>query len=108
MTLDVVLLSYCRILGGGGVLMSEVALHRQHPARGNQRQDYSSVKSDFQQKPKNRGVLVTEAGSHFRLIDSCITQFKAQGPSRTCNESKEEEEGLLWYAPRHVNRFTEI
>ena len=27
-----------------------------------------------------------------RLIDSCITQFKAQGPSRTCNESKEEEE----------------
>ena len=27
-----------------------------------------------------------------RLIDSCITQLKAQGPSRTCNESKEEEE----------------
>ena len=25
-----------------------------------------------------------------RLIDSCITQLKAQGPSRTCNESKEE------------------
>ena len=24
------------------------------------------------------------------LIDSCITQLKAQGPSRTCNESKEE------------------
>ena len=24
--------------------------------------------------------------------DSCITQLKAQGPSRTCNESKEEEE----------------
>ena len=23
---------------------------------------------------------------------SCITQLKAQGPSRTCNESKEEEE----------------
>ena len=23
-----------------------------------------------------------------RLIDSCITQLKAQGPSRTCNESK--------------------
>ena len=22
-----------------------------------------------------------------RLIDSCITQLKAQGPSRTCNES---------------------
>ena len=34
----------------------------------------------------------TEAGSYLRLIDSCITQFKVQGPSRTCNESKEEEE----------------
>ena len=30
-------------------------------------------------------------GSYLRLIDSCMTQFKAQGPSRTCNESKEEE-----------------
>ena len=30
--------------------------------------------------------------SDLRLIDSCITQLKAQGPSRTCNESKEEEE----------------
>ena len=29
--------------------------------------------------------------SDLRLIDSCITQLKAQGPSRTCNESKEEE-----------------
>jgi len=26
-----------------------------------------------------------------RLSDSCITQLKAQGPSRTCNESQEEE-----------------
>jgi len=32
-----------------------------------------------------------EAGSYLRLIDSCITQLKAQGPSRFCNESKEEE-----------------
>ena len=37
-----------------------------------------------------RGGLVF--GSCLRLIDSCITQLKAQGPSRTCNESKEEEE----------------
>ena len=29
-------------------------------------------------------------GNPSRLIDSCITQLKAQGPSRTCNESKEE------------------
>jgi len=34
----------------------------------------------------------TEAGSFLRLIDSCITQLMAQGPFRTCNESKEEEE----------------
>jgi len=34
----------------------------------------------------------SEAGSYLRPIDSCITQLKAQAPSRTCNESKEEEE----------------
>ena len=34
----------------------------------------------------------TEAGSYLRLIDSCITQLKAHGPYRTCNESKEEKE----------------
>jgi len=28
-------------------------------------------------------------------VDSGITQLKAQGPSRTCNESKEEEEEYL-------------
>ena len=37
----------------------------------------------------------SEAGSYLRLIDSCITQLKAQGPARTCNESKVEEEGVL-------------
>jgi len=36
-----------------------------------------------------------EAGSYLRFIDSCITQLKAQGPSGTCNESKEEEERQL-------------
>jgi len=45
-------------------------------------------------------VLVTEAGSYLRLIDFCITQLKAQGPSRTCNESKEEKKSMrrrgLW------------
>ena len=34
----------------------------------------------------------TEAGSYLRLIDSCITQLKAQGPSRICTESKENQE----------------
>jgi len=40
------------------------------------------------------GRLPSEAGSYLRSIDSCITQLKAQGPSRTCNESKEEEDYL--------------
>ena len=45
-------------------------------------------------KAENRDIEVTEAGSYLRLIDSCRTQLQAQGPSRTCNESKiEEEEG---------------
>ena len=44
----------------------------------------------------NQGVVVTEAGSYVRLMDSCITQLEAQGPSRTCNESQGEEEKKVW------------
>jgi len=33
------------------------------------------------------------------LIDSCITQLEAQGPSRTCNESQEEEEECRFTTP---------
>ena len=48
----------------------------------------------------------TEVGSHVRRIDSCITQLKAQGPSRTCNESKEEEEeDLVLASGRWTVRF---
>ena len=44
------------------------------------------------------------------MFDSCSTQLKAQGPSRTCNESKEEEEeeeifGLS--APEHPPPYPE-
>jgi len=40
-------------------------------------------------------------GSYLRFIDSCITQLKAQGPSRTRNESKEEEEKTMCaFTPR--------
>ena len=45
-------------------------------------------------------VVVTEEGSYLRLIDSCITQLKAQEPSRTSNESKEEE--VTWAITRVV------
>ena len=46
-----------------------------------------------------RGLFVVSAGSYLRLIDSCITQLKDQGPARTCNESKEGEKkwGLSRY-----------
>ena len=45
----------------------------------------------------------SKAGSYMRLIDSCITQLKAQESSRTCNESEieegEEEEELGTHKP---------
>ena len=44
--------------------------------------------------PITGGVRFAVAFSAARLIDSCITQLKAQGPSRTCNESKEEEKNI--------------
>jgi len=45
--------------------------------------------------------------ARIRLTDSRITQLKAQGPSRTCNESKEEDEKTgayptVWLGPRGV------
>ena len=43
----------------------------------------------------------SETVAYLRLIDSCITQLKAQGPSRTCNESKEEEEAGTNRAEAH-------
>ena len=41
---------------------------------------------------------------HAPACDFCITQFKAQGPSRTCNESNEEEEEAPAFGVR-VSRF---
>ena len=41
----------------------------------------------------------SETVAYLRLIDSCITQLKAEGPSRTCNESKEEEEEVSMSTP---------
>jgi len=39
-------------------------------------------------------ILRTAFGVWGSEFGCCITQIKAQGPSRTCNESKEEEEVL--------------
>ena len=62
------------------------------------------------ENPDTWCMMLGVQGSCLRLIDSCITQLKDQGPSRTCNESKEEEKkvqgigitiqdyyGLLWF-----------
>ena len=56
-----------------------------------------------------RGLFCTlpsgsEAGSYLRLIDSCITQLKAREPSRTCNESKEEEKKTVRVTPPGILR----
>ena len=45
----------------------------------------------------SRGAPAVFQGSYLRLIDSCITQLKAQGPSRSCDESKEEEGWALGF-----------
>ena len=41
----------------------------------------------------------SEAGSYLRRLDSCITQLKAQGPPKTCNENEEEDEDT-WASPK--------
>ena len=46
----------------------------------------------FPVEAEHRGVVVTEASSYLRLIDSCIDQLKARRPAMICEESKEEEE----------------
>ena len=67
------------VLRGGRFLMSEVPL-------------YAVTFPFCKTRRQNRLSSVMDMGSYLRLIDFCITQLKAQGPSRTCNESKEEEE----------------
>ena len=57
--------------------------------------DLRGIKSPSGPSWRTRDVQTcsgSEAGSYLRLIDSCIAQLQAQGPCRTCNESKEEEE----------------
>jgi len=52
---------------------------------------YPGVHSVFwPRSPHSASSWHLQTGSYLRLIDSCITQLKAQGPSRTCNESDEE------------------
>ena len=55
----------------------------------------------------NHGNENCEEGSYLRLIDSCITQLKAQGPSRICNASKEEEKKKR-LRPETKHRFFSI
>ena len=73
---------------GGGQTLATVSTFENHCLEG---------KLTFGDPFEDSGVTGGLVGAWFRfaylrLIDSCITQLKAQGPSRTCNESKEEEE----------------
>ena len=54
------------------------------PPQGERAPRVGSISTDWKQCHGSHGF--------HRLIDSCITQLKAQEPSRTCNESKEEDE----------------
>ena len=54
------------------------------------------------------GSSGSETVAYLRLIDSCITQLKAQGPSRNCNESKEEEEEEEDRVKRGVRGFKKL
>ena len=47
---------------------------------------------------------VTDADSYVRRIDSCITELEAQGSSRTCHVSKEEEEKVQGYLAHKKTR----
>ena len=40
-----------------------------------------------------------------RLIDSCITQLKAQGPSRTCDEKKKKKKQWHLFALREAEHL---
>ena len=51
---------------------------------------YKRYSSQFKNNHFTEMCGGTEAGSYLRLIDSCISQLTVHGPSRTCNESKEE------------------
>ena len=57
--------------------------------------DFLLLSSQFKKNHFTWLCSGSEAGSYLRLADSCVTQLKAQGPSRTCNESEEEEEVFL-------------
>ena len=59
-----------------------------------------SAGSIYSTAAQSRSAGQSSSAPYLRLTDSCFTQLKAQGPSRTCNESKEEEEeGLIEDVP---------
>ena len=76
---------------GGDRNLALEAVHRRE-ANARHRYLYTLLLGVMVQDDTGLLCCGTEAGSYLRLIDSCITQLKAQGPSRTCNASKEEEE----------------
>jgi len=73
------------------VLSEEPA--RSEPNQEEQRESAEPDRETCRSVPGARPACFScRPGSYLRLTDSCITQLKAQGPSRTCNQRKEEEE----------------
>ena len=56
----------------------------------------------------SRLVAPRGCSSYLRLIDSCITQVKAQGPARTCKESKEAEDEARLFLMGEVPLYGEL
>ena len=69
-----------------------VSSSNQEPASSHGCASWTSIRRQFKNNHFTEMCSGSEAGSYLRLLDSFISQLKAQGPSRTCNESKEEEE----------------
>jgi len=70
-------------------------LKAQGPSRtcneSNKEEEGVHRRADLADDVQDHVLRGTKAGSYLRLIDSCTNQLKAQGSSRTCKESKEEE-----------------
>ena len=57
--------------------------------------------SGLRLQPLQKMCYGNEAGSHLRPIDFCFTQLQAQGTSRTCDESKEEQDAEQVFRLQH-------
>jgi len=60
-----------------------------------QRYGVGGFRADLECADVGHAILIVELLLQCSAFRVCITQLKAQGPSRTCNESKEEQAEAL-------------